>query len=298
MKKPILLLIVIALSLSPLAAEKEKKEPSASLRALVAAERAFAQSSETAGTKRAFLEYLAPDSVIFRPGPVPGLAWFRESKDVSGWLSWEPSYVELSRSKDMGYSVGPFQWSQLKGGKAQHGTFVSVWEVKENGEWKVILDHGVQYKQPARQPAEPMLVEDRGESGGVERAAKRALLVTDDTLGRALETEDPVALYREHTAADFLLLRSDMQPVAGRDEAIKAMGTEAPMFASIEMAGAGISKGGDLAFTYGIAKLAKPGGASFDATYVRIWRKGTGDSWDLALELATPLPNPGDKKKS
>ena len=205
---------------------------------------------------------------------------------------------KLSRSKDMGYSVGPFQWSQLKGGKAQHGTFVSVWEVKQDGEWKVILDHGVQYKQPARQPAEPMLVEDRGESGGVERAAKRALLVTDDTLGRALETEDPVALYREHTAADFLLLRSDMQPVAGRDEAIKALGTEAPMFASIEMAGAGISKGGDLAFTYGIAKLAKPGGASFDATYVRIWRKGTGDSWDLALELATPLPNPGDKKKS
>src|SRR5437762_7287427 len=44
--------------------------PAAAVRAMVEAERKFYQTGQEKGTRAAFLEFLADDAIIFRPGPV------------------------------------------------------------------------------------------------------------------------------------------------------------------------------------------------------------------------------------
>src|SRR5262245_51009985 len=81
----------------------------ADLDSLVAAERAFARASKDKGIREAFLEYLADDSIVFRPRAVSGRKWYQDRPESGGHLSWEPAFAEISRGGDLGYTTGP--WS-------------------------------------------------------------------------------------------------------------------------------------------------------------------------------------------
>src|SRR5262245_18099996 len=53
-------------------------------------EREFARASMTIGIKQSFLQYAAPDAVIFRPRPVPAVATLQKDPD-DNWgatLDW------------------------------------------------------------------------------------------------------------------------------------------------------------------------------------------------------------------
>src|SRR5262245_25135878 len=61
---------------------------------LVAAERAFSALSVEKGMKEAFLANLAPDAVVFRPGPVNGVKVWRARAHSAAALIWAPDYAE------------------------------------------------------------------------------------------------------------------------------------------------------------------------------------------------------------
>src|SRR5262245_43902229 len=60
------------------------------VRSLIAAERNFARHSERAGIKESFVANLGVDAILFRPGPVNGLEWFKTHPGAKGYLSWDP----------------------------------------------------------------------------------------------------------------------------------------------------------------------------------------------------------------
>ena len=82
---------------------------------MVEAERKFYQTGQEKGTRAAFLEFLADDAIIFRPGPVNGKESWNERADTTLDLVWEPTFAAVSRSADFGYDTGPSKWRAKKG---------------------------------------------------------------------------------------------------------------------------------------------------------------------------------------
>ena len=61
------------------------------------------------GNARSFLEFLAEDSILFRPGPVPGRKWIEEHPAPPNLLTWEPAFADVAQSGDLGYTTGPWE---------------------------------------------------------------------------------------------------------------------------------------------------------------------------------------------
>ena len=76
---------------------------------LVEAERAFARLSVAMGTREAFLANLSDESVLFRPGPVPGKSWTKDSAPPATQLNWQPEFADISQAADLGYTTGPWE---------------------------------------------------------------------------------------------------------------------------------------------------------------------------------------------
>ena len=74
---------------------------------LVEADQRFAQLSAQAGRRAAFLEFLAPDSVVFREGPVDALTLYSSSSfaEAASEIDWKAHYVDVSNAGDVGLSA-------------------------------------------------------------------------------------------------------------------------------------------------------------------------------------------------
>jgi ketosteroid isomerase-like protein len=131
-----------------LAAPLAHSEPSA-FDSLVEAERSFARHSVTHGMRPAFLEYLAPNAVLFRAGPVNGVRLWQARQPSPIVLDWTPSFAEISGSGDFGFTTGPWTIAASKDTAASgFGHFVSVWRRDALTGWRVVADIGISHPDP------------------------------------------------------------------------------------------------------------------------------------------------------
>src|SRR5262245_21280582 len=126
---------------------------------LVEAERAFAAASLSKGSRAAFLEFLAEDSILFRPGPVSGKKWIEEHPAPSTLLTWEPIFADIAQSGDLGYTTGPWEIrpSNPQYKPSAYGHLFTVWKRQSDGTWKVALHLGISHSAPTGKvrPPEP-----------------------------------------------------------------------------------------------------------------------------------------------
>ena len=108
-------------------------------------DRDFAQRAQEVGLRTAFVEYAAPDAVMFRAnvGPLRGHAAIGEAfAGAEGVkLEWAPESADAAASGDLAYTWG---WYTLtaKDGKSSTGNYVSVWR-RIDGRWRWVIDLGV-----------------------------------------------------------------------------------------------------------------------------------------------------------
>ena len=116
---------------------------------LLEADRAFSDLSQELGMNKAFETYCAEDGVLLRPGrlPIEGkqsiVGLLSEADDTAFDLIWEPTYSLAAESGDMGYTYGIYTMSVKGTDQTMKGTYVSIW-IRENGEWKWVLDTGTE----------------------------------------------------------------------------------------------------------------------------------------------------------
>ena len=210
MKGPAALLIAAALCAVGCGTSRER---AAQLDSLVRAERAFASVCAAKGIKTGFLSCLAEDAVVFRPRPVSGVDWYSQSEESGGRLAWEPVYADISASGDLGYTTGPWTFSDEDGRAAAHGEYVSVWRRTPGGDWKVAIDVGISHAAPDSAiggPGEPRY----GPAGGVShsdsaggKAERRRLSEASQGFFRAWSARGMEAAYRETASDEVLVLR-------------------------------------------------------------------------------------------
>jgi ketosteroid isomerase-like protein len=265
---------------------------------LVEAERAFAATSLAKGTRAAFLEFLAEDSILFRPGPVTGKKWIEEHPAPPTLLTWEPAFADVAQSGDLGYTTGPWE---IRPGSPQdkptaYGHFVSVWKRQPDGAWKVVVDLGISHPAPS---GNSKTLQPSNFKAGSEKARRNIrideerseLLAFDRELANSVSEKGSAQAYLRYLADDARLYRAKTFPVVGKREifAILSQGGGKP---TLHPDKAGISNAADLGYTYGTSRSMAPGSADAAGTasnYVHIWRR-KGNRWTLVLDVESPIP--------
>lgn len=110
-------------------------------------ELAFSKLCGEKGMKESFLAYADKD-VIKAEGdnqfPVFGIdslaASFGNERETFT-LSWYPTKVEVSRSKDLGFTFGNWILTKANGDK-KYGVYYTVWKKQKDNSWKFIFDGG------------------------------------------------------------------------------------------------------------------------------------------------------------
>jgi ketosteroid isomerase-like protein len=126
--------------------------------ALLAADRAF--DAATADKKLdGFSSFLADnvstlraDQPVLRGKAAMQNAWKPLLENQSISLRWQPISAEISKSRDLGYTVGSYTVTRTdeKGASiAGTGKYLTLWRLQSDGSWKVEFDTGVPDTDPA-----------------------------------------------------------------------------------------------------------------------------------------------------
>ena len=289
---------VSALLIAGLAADAGGQLDNRNFRGLVGAEHAFSRMSEGKGVREAFLFYLADDSVVFRPKPVPGRKAYEDMPSASNViLTWSPEYAEVSASGDIGYTTGPYVVRDRTKAKeaAAHGHYVSVWERQAAGEWKVSLDAGIRHPQPS--PAAGTVATlpagyKKWLGPRIDRDSERTVLLEEEAgFARSARAAGLAEAYLNYAADDVRLYRDGALPVTGKAAFLKLLSDSSRKY-SWGPVDAVVSSTGDLGYVFGQADgVSADGHAPFEtSSYLRIWRKLAGGEWRIVLDLAVPVP--------
>ena len=243
--------------------------------ALANAEIKFGKTALEKTIKIAFKGVLAEDAVVFRPHPVNALWAYRvDARPDSTYLFWKPELVYVSAGGDFGYSTGPWYAKRSKrfGPVKGFGNFVTIWRKDKNGDWKVVLDKGVNYSKLGERQVS---LEKKHAEGNVKRQsiAIDSIMSIDSKLFGGRE--------RAFLTDASLIFRHDLWPDKPGE---KNLG-DLTAYSAWEPVNGQVSPYGDLAFTYGTYEASR---SDVKATgyYLRIWKRDL-DKWLIVVDLRT-----------
>lgn len=117
--------------------------PGASMAALMEREREFSRDSVARGARPAFEDHAHRDVRLLRNGQQP-----LSKADAGSFLgtgainwTWEPAFVDVSRSGDLGYSYGTYRTASKDAPSktVETGNYYRIWK-KQAGKWLVVAD--------------------------------------------------------------------------------------------------------------------------------------------------------------
>jgi ketosteroid isomerase-like protein len=261
---------------------------------LVQTEISFSKTAGEKGIRDAFLAFLAEPSLVFRPMPVDGRKAYEENPGDGGILSWYPVIADISRTGDLGYTTGPYQYRSEKPEEPlRHGNYASVWRKQPDSLWKVILDCGTSNPAPKAAPdawQPPASFEPVFDPAGLRldpAVERRKLQATDAEFSSMASTRRVSAAYQSYLAPAAVYLRPGTAPVSGK-KAITTAVLQSKSAWTWQPSDAGVSAGADLGYTYG--RMSSAGGAT--AYYMRVWKRDPTGAWHVVLDVANPVPAP------
>ena len=265
--------------------------PAADAGKLVASEHAFAAMARGQGVRRAFMEWLAPTGVLFRPGPVIGRRFYEAGRDDPGLLEWDPDHAVMSASGDMGWTTGPwaFRTDSSKAQPDAYGQFVTVWRRQPDGSWRAALDAGSGHAAPNAPVTSRVIrtLQAAPAAGRRPLAERKTLWQVDADYVKLARAEGPAAALAAHASPDVIVLRDDATRWAGSAarDSVAAHEPSVSMMSTAQF----MSQAGDLGYTYGTYVVPRAADAD-SGHYVHIWERDASRAWKLALELVTPMP--------
>lgn len=288
-----MILVLLALSLGVTANNAQRVDVSADVRALVSAENAFAKTVQAKGIQQGFLAFLAPDAILFRPGPVAGVEWMRTRPAATGWLGWSPIFADASRSSDLGYTTGP--WTYKKTAKDQAsawGDYITLWRKQPDGLWKVVFDGGISHPAP-RAAAKSTRTGAMTSGGRVlvrpssdPDSARAEVLALESALNGLVTSQGIVTAYDRYASSEMRLYREGSYPYVGLAAAhdfLQATSTK-PTWTPNQTF---LSTATDLAYVIGSYQTSTP---AENGAYLRIWKRLPEGGWKVVLDLASPSP--------
>ena len=300
--KNVLCLLMCSLILA-VSTTAQKNEGGSPLASLVEAERAFAKTSAEKGTREAFLAFIADDGTLFRPTAVKGKKWLLEHPPAPSTkrplLAWEPSFAELARAGDLGYTFGPWEFKpDIKDEKPiAYGHFITVWQRQTDGSWKFAVDLGVEHSQLTNTkkswevPADYKQASWRPEKLDLQ-AGRAALIEIDREFSQKSSASGADKAFLAYSASNVTLFRNNHYPLLGRQAIGEVLATNTSSVLTWQPMASDLSRSGDLGYTHGtytIKNKNEPEKVIERGNYLRIWKKYKND-WKVVVDVANPLP--------
>lgn len=268
-------------------------ERSQDLAALVASERAFAARAQVVNARLAFVEFLAPDAILFTPFAAPAFPRLRESADWPVNIQWRPAAAAISGAGDLGYTTGPAEYRRVPTEPPTgYGHYTSVWQRRADGRYRVLIDLGIEHAEAVDgiadwqpPPAAPAL---RPALAPAQLAARLSeLRELDARLGRDAARLGAPA-WADVLADDVRLHLGGRLPAVGRSAMLAALGAR-PAIAGWTPEGAVIAVSGDLGAVYGRGQWRAPASeAPVDMVILNLWQWRR-DAWRLIVQVAYPV---------
>ncbi len=263
-------------------------DSSSALFSLAEAERSFAKTSVAEGARLAFVNNLADNAILFRPGPVKGKPIWVARKPAPFSLKWEPEFVDIAVSADFGYSTGPSEFGgwqpNAPADQYGYGYFTSIWKKQADGAWKVALDIGIETPKTNGETQFKFLsgADKKGSQKIVaEKDATESLLKRDQEFSAAWSKNSEVSNF---FATHARIHRSGKLPTTGMDGVKTALVLVSECKAEL----AEVASSGDMGYVYGTYRKSD----QETGWYLRIWKKT--EEWKIVLDLQAP--NPPQKK--
>jgi len=263
--------------------------------AMLESEYAFSQKAHTS-VAGAFLEYLAEDSWVLNPRPVPGRPIYQAAKESKNTLEWYPAIGDVAPSGDLGFTAGPWVYTLTDNAKQLHGHFLTIWRRNATCQWRVEFDGGISHAMP--KITEPKL--QPGQSPMSAAEPPPANLVVQDAAGHAAsDFQDTVrrdgisaALRTYGRDFDFVFFTDEQSPIGGAAAASEYL-SDHPIAGAWKEVVRGRSA--DAALMYFVGELTDNNKRSTHA-YVQIWQYDPKvANWGLRVLLVNPLPPPKAK---
>ena len=272
------------------------------LQSLVESERAFARVSADSGMRKAFMNYLADEAIIFHPEPVRGKERYVNSPEVPGMLIWQPAFADVSRDGKMGYTTGPWEFRQeSKSDSADaYGDYISVWKKQDDNSWKVVIDVGISHPHPGY---DLRIVTLETEHPAVNPGQKMkqspkingsALLELDQTFSNQAEGLGIQMAFQSYASPEVRLYRDNSFPLVGLEFSLTYLSDFTGMYRWTPQA-ADIASSADMGYTYGTGEYLTETVDSLAVerfSYLRIWKIDHEGDWKLTLEVTNPVPPP------
>ncbi len=262
------------------------------LNSLIKNEYAFSKRAGEAGTRQAFLEFIADDGILFRPTPVNGKQYLTaNNKQSSSVLSWYTSRAKVSHDGDLGFTTGPWEWRRDKADSSAvaFGNFCTVWQRQSNGEWKFAIDFGNSNDKPLAKES-PLSYEDEGANAeqrlikGLKRIKPDELILLDKKFSEMTVKIGAANAYGKFTNEGSEILQNESYPIVGKPGILKNIGTEKRHY-QFKPSGGKISSSKDLGFTYGELKISNEDNNTIENYYyMRVWRKEK-NRWIILAEV-------------
>ena len=254
---PYLILLSLAQGVSP------------ALASLVEAERAFARTCVERGVRDSFLAFFADDGIGFQPNLHNAREFFLKQPVPATrppvTLNWAPIYGDIASTGELGYTTGPFLLTDNSAERrpARHGMYFSIWQKQTDGNWKVVLDIGVETPQ-AVAPLDASFV------------PVRTTIAPKKARSSILEAEASEPRYSENARKH----RQKMMPLVGPDAITQWLKAQnAPM--TTKPIGWRIARSGDFGYAYGSYEFGAEKGF-----YARVWRLIDGN-WHIVAEITS-----------
>lgn len=275
---------------------KEKGFP-ARLAPVVEAEHAFAQYSIDHGMKDAFINFAAPDGVLFRRGPINAVeTWKNRNPAPTALLTWWPSYADVSGAGDMGWTTGPYEIREKPTDEKPAGTghFFTVWQRQPDGNFRFVVDLGIDHPAPSA-PETALAYPAWLKSGKATpaasdvEAARRSLAEAERSLAEESASKGMTTALLSRADETLRLYRQNAFPVVGREAARKSLMTMTE-FVRWETLKTDTAASGDLGYAYGTYAVMPRGSErpSEQGNYARVWRRQGKGPWRVVFNVATP----------
>ncbi len=231
-------------------------------------EKAFEKMAAEKGINAGFIEFMAPDGVIFDPGPVNAReAWKRRPLSPAS-LTWNPIWIEVSSNGALAYSIGNAVYRAKGKDDANPGYnhYLSIWSRQPNGEYRAVMDTGISHDKPSSMPTEWRSPNINGNTKLLNSAGDHAV-----NFYSTAEEYGALKAYKTFLAEDAFLMRNGSQPFAGKKSAIAYLGSKKQFikFAKRKT----FIDAGDLAWVYAPYTIVDRSGTELErGNFIQVWK--------------------------
>jgi ketosteroid isomerase-like protein len=249
-------------------------------------EKAFEKMAEENGVNAAFIEFMAPMGVMFVPEVHNGREFWKSIPPSPAQLTWNPIWIDVASNGTLAYSIGN-SIRRPKGKddpNAEYGHYISIWTRQSDGQYRALLDTGINHPKPASIPTEWKSPTDSGVNKNEERLSAADSAVP---FYASLEANASTA-YKKYLAEDAIVMRSGKEPFFGKKAAMSAI-NDIDGIIRIPKRKAFV-EGPDLAYVYNVYSIVDKASKEIEGgNFVQVWKLRNG-RWLIAADVFVASP--------